>query len=121
MKNENVILYCRESLNKPSDIFTINYEQENRLIRFCSKHGYNVVKVFTDYNSKTNKNNLQLQNMKEFVKNNDESVGAIFCDSFDRLSRNFEEILEMFKYYNMVGIKLISIEQLTNSKSNSND
>ena len=118
--NENVILYCRVTLNKPSDLFTIKHEQENRLLRFCNKNGYNVVKVFTDYNSQTNKNNYQMQNMKKFAKNNDETVTAVICESFDRISRSFDEILEIMMDFGDNGIDLISLQQLTNFKNNSN-
>lgn len=116
--NENVILYCRVTLNKPSDLFTIKYEQENRLLRFCNKNGYNVVKVFTDYNSQTNKNNYQMQNMKKFAKNNDETVTAVICESFDRISRSFDEILEIMMDFGDNGIELISTTN--NFKNNSN-
>ncbi len=120
-KNKNVILYCRVCLNKPSDLFTIKYEQENRLLRFCANIGYNVVKVFTDYNSQTNKNNDELQNMKEFAKNNAESVTAVLCESFDRISRNFEEMLDIMMDFGDIGIDIISLKQLTDLNNNSNE
>lgn len=119
--NKNVILYCRVTLNKPSDVFTIKYEQENRLLNLCTINGYNVVKVFTDCNSKTTNINNQLQNMKEFAKNNAETVSAVICESFDRISRKYKETLDTIMDFEDIGIDLISIKQLTNYKNNSNE
>jgi DNA invertase Pin-like site-specific DNA recombinase len=119
--NKNVILYCRATLNKPSDVFTIKYEQENRLLNLCAIYGYNVVKVFTDCNSKTTNINNQLQNMKEFAKNNAETVSAVICESFDRISRKYKETLDTIMDFEEIGIDLISIKQLTNNKNNSNE
>lgn len=120
-KNKNVILYCRVSYNNQSDLFIDKDEQMNRLLRFCNLYGYNVVKVFTDYNTQTNKNNQQLQNMMDYAKNNVESVSAILCESFDRISRNCEETIEIMIDYCNIGMEIISMKQIINYKNNSNE
>ena len=79
------------------------------------------IKVFTDCNSKTTNINNQLQNMKEFAKNNAETVSAVICESFDRISRKYKETLDTIMDFEEIGIDLISIKQLTNSKNNSNE
>ncbi len=120
-KNENVILYCRVSYNNPSDLFIDKDEQINRLLRFCNLYGYNVVKVFTDYNTQTNKNKQQLQNMMDYAKNNVETVSAVLCESFDRISRNFEKILEIMIDFKNMSIDLLSMKRITNLKNNTNE
>ena len=87
----------------------------------CAILDYNVVKVFTDYNTQTNKNNQQLQNMMDYAKNNVESVSAILCESFDRISRNCEETMEIMIDYCNIGMEVISMKQITNYKNNSNE
>jgi site-specific DNA recombinase len=123
MKKEkkNAVLYCRVNMEKPSDVFYTKVGQEHSLIKYCAETGYNIVKVFTDYNSPTNKNNLQLESLIEFTKKNAEEFDFIFCDSFERFSRDIEETLEILSNFCKMGVDVLSLKQITNLKNNTNE
>jgi DNA invertase Pin-like site-specific DNA recombinase len=123
MKKElkNAVLYCRVNMKKPSDVFYTKVEQEHRLIKYCAETGYNIIKVFTDYNSPTNENNLQLESLIEFTKKNAESFDFIFCESFERFSRDFEQTLEILSNFCKMGVNVLSLKQIMNLKNKSNE
>jgi uncharacterized protein YutE (UPF0331/DUF86 family) len=57
----------------------------------------------------------------DYAKNNVESVSTVLCKSFGRISRNFEETMEIMIDYCNIGIEVISMKQLKNYKNNLNE
>lgn len=120
-QQQNAMIYCRVDLYENTDgIYSIN-QQEKEVLKFCKNEGYEVVKKFTDYTGSSNKKQPELENMKNFAKQSENRVDVVVCLGFDRIARTFERVLDEMIDFNQMGIDVISVQQITNYKNNTNE
>jgi len=120
-QQQNAMIYCRVDLNENTDEIFIISKQENETLKFCKNEGYNVVKVFTDFTTSKNKTQPEFQNMKDFAKHSENPIDVVVCLGYDRIARTFEKVLDEMIDFNQMGIDIFSVQQITNSKNNTND
>lgn len=119
-KKENVILYCRVNLIKENNRILIINQQEDSLRKLCKEKGYKITKIFTDYNTSRSTNSPELEKMKDFAIENAKKLDKVICVGFDRLARNFEEVLDILNDYEALGMKVTSLTHITNTKNITN-
>lgn len=120
-QQQNAMIYCRVDLHENTDEIFIISKQENETLKFCKNEGYNVVKVFTDFTTSKNKTQQEFQNMKDFAKHSENPIDVVVCLGYDRIARTFEKVLDEMIDFNQMGIDIFSVQQITNSKNNTND
>jgi DNA invertase Pin-like site-specific DNA recombinase len=120
-QQKNAIIYCRVNLHAKTDEILIIDKQESEVLKFCKNEGFNVIKKFTDYTTTSNKNQPEFKKMKAFAKHNDNQIDAVVCLGFDRIARTFEKAHNEFTEFNQMSIDIISVQQITNFKNNTND
>lgn len=119
-KKENVILYCRVNLIKENNRILIINQQEDSLRKLCKEKGYKITKIFTDYSTSRSTNSPELEKMKDFAIENAKKLDKVICVGFDRLARNFEEVLDILNDYEALGMKVTSLTHITNTKNIAN-
>lgn len=100
-------------------ILIIN-QQEDSLRKLCKEKGYKITKIFTDYNTSRSTNSPELEKMKDFAIENAKKLDKVICVGFDRLARNFEEVLDILNDYESLGMKVTSLTHITNTKNITN-
>ena len=98
---ENVVLLCRVSTNRQD-----YHRQVTELTEYCSKVGWNILRVFANKVSGAKKleERPEIVEMIEFVKVN--HVDKVVCLEISRLGRNTLEALKVIQFLNEEGIAL---------------
>lgn len=98
---ENVVLLCRVSTNRQD-----YHRQVAELTEFCSKTGWNILKIFANKVSGAKKleDRPEIVQLIEFVKTN--HVDKVVCLEISRLGRNTLEALKVIQFLNEQHIAL---------------
>lgn len=98
---ENVVLLCRVSTNRQD-----YNRQVAELTEFCSKSGWNILRVFANKVSGTKavEERPEIIDMIDFVNTN--QVDKVICLEISRLGRNTLEALKVIQVLNENGIAL---------------
>jgi putative resolvase len=104
-ESKNVFIYCRVSTKK--QVVSGNLEgQKQRLIKYCTERGYNVLNIFEEVASGLNDNRRELAKMFRRV----EEVSCIVIEYPDRLAQFGYNYLKEFAKYNGVEIETLEEE-----------
>lgn len=103
MKNTNVVIYTRASLQSEKAL----NEQLESCREFCRNNGFEVVGEYSDVGSGLVNQRADLQRMVSDLQSND--VHDVVVHRFDRLSRDAHNITLLKDKFNQYGIGLISV------------
>jgi putative resolvase len=105
-ENKNVFVYCRVSTKKQQDAGNLERQKE-RLSKYCTKKGYNVLGIYEEVASGLNDNRRELIKMFRRI----DEVEKVVVEYNDRLARvGFNYLKEFCKFS---GIEIEAVEQKT--------
>lgn len=105
MKNTNVRVYTRAAQQSEQGL----KEQLKSCREFCSSNGLEIVGEYSDVGSGTADRRADLQRMLTGFKEN--NIGCVVVHSFDRLSRDAREFVQIKDKINQQGVGLISVTE----------
>lgn len=105
----NAYLYCRVSTKKQADNGNLD-RQEDRLIAYAYRHGYNIVNVFKEVASGINENRKQLLKLLNGLK--EKQAEFVIVEYKDRLARFGYEYL--YKYITDIGASVVIVDTKEN-------
>lgn len=111
MEKINVIIYCRVSTDEQAQKgFSLDY-QEDSLIYYCERMGYNIVKTYREDHSAKNFKRPEWTKLKAYTKANKKEIHKVLFAKWDRFSRKTEQALAVLREFDLIGIELNATEQ----------
>jgi len=87
------IILARVSTKEQEDGHSLN-AQKQRLVEYCQRRGFTVIKTFELIESSTRGERKEFQAMLEFAQRQKETI-AIVADAVDRIQRSFKESVQL--------------------------
>jgi DNA invertase Pin-like site-specific DNA recombinase len=108
----NVVIYTRVSTDEQAEHgFSLPHQKE-ALEKYCESHSIRILKHYQEDASGKDFNRPAFIQLFEYAKVNKKEVDAIIFTRWDRFSRNLEESLKYKRLFNVMGITLMSIDQV---------
>jgi DNA invertase Pin-like site-specific DNA recombinase len=111
MKQEQtqVVIYCRVNAEYITNPTKLAQEQENAIREYCNNRNYNVIKVFTDYETEKDTYQPELHKMREYIMDSKIQTHMIICQDYDRISRDLKTLVNLMMKYEKMQINLVSV------------
>lgn len=111
MKKINCIHYIRINIVDQKDK-CINYKyQEDLLNRYSAINKYKIVGVFIEDPSIKKTYRSEFQKILKLLKSKNHSIDQLLITTWDRISRNGDDVFRMIDALSKLGVKVQAVEQ----------
>jgi site-specific DNA recombinase len=109
---KKVVIYVRLSTTRQKEEGYSIDAQKEKITQFCHAAGHEVVAIFEeDFSARDLMSRPKYQELKNFVRNNEEKISNVFVLSWNRLCRNVSEALEEIEWFKKFGVEVNAVEQ----------
>jgi site-specific DNA recombinase len=108
----NTVIYCRVATADQAQCGYSLTAQEKVCREYAKQKGYKVNKIFIDSGaSGIDMNRIGLRKLITYTMKNKGKLSALIVANCDRLARNLCDLLELYKCFNSLNIKVLSATQ----------
>jgi DNA invertase Pin-like site-specific DNA recombinase len=112
---KNIVIYKRVSTDEQAEHGFSLDAQEEKVTKYCSNNGINVLKIFSeDYSAWKGFERPAYKELKTFLKTNKGKVDGILFTQWSRFSRDITESYNEIKRLKEIGVEPNAIEQWIN-------